>query len=259
MTWETLIADHVPNGQTPLEARTYQHTYSSGSAPIRVTASDGNTYVVKGPRSERQAVNDQIIGRLGMALGAPVGEVTLVSVSEEFVRINDQLLLHYPLQRPYPHGVWHGSLFRAEFSDNRLLWEHATLPENASGFALLAMLYGWGGCRVDHQFLYRKEPPPLVLSHDHGHFFPSGPNWTIDSLQNSPPAEPDFAIVQSCRLTDSDLATARATLRNLDARVEIARAVASPPDAWGITIAERVLMAEFLERGFSALTSTAAP
>jgi hypothetical protein len=124
MTWETLIADHVPNGQTPLEARTYQHTYSSGSAPIRVTASDGNTYVVKGPRSERQAVNDQIIGRLGMALGAPVGEVTLVSVSEEFVRINDQLLLHYPLQQPYPHGVWHGSLFRAEFSDNRLLWEH---------------------------------------------------------------------------------------------------------------------------------------
>jgi hypothetical protein len=51
-------------------------------------------------------------------------------------------------------------------------------------FALLAILYGWLQAQ-NRQFLYEK-PSKLVYSHDHGHFFPNGPNWKRSDLENPP-------------------------------------------------------------------------
>ena len=45
--------------------------------------------------------------------------------------------------------------------------------------ALLAVMYGWFQAG-DNQLLYRKTPPELVFSVDHGHFFPGGPEWTVE-------------------------------------------------------------------------------
>jgi hypothetical protein len=35
---------------------------------------------------------------------------------------------------------------------------------------------------ADHQFISEEMPPYGVYSHDYGHFFPDGPNWSAASL-----------------------------------------------------------------------------
>jgi hypothetical protein len=56
---------------------------------------DGQEYVVKGRHVPRTLVNDQIVGHLGKAMEAPVGEVRLVDVPAELIRINS-VMGHMP-------------------------------------------------------------------------------------------------------------------------------------------------------------------
>ncbi len=153
-------------------------------------------------------------------------------------------------------GIGHGSLFIEGCYDGWEL-EHVDEEENLDRYALLAALYGWTQA-ADHQFLYRKMPPHLVYSVDHGHFLEGGPEWTTASLLVAPKALPNCLIASSAALSRNALQSATLRLQRV-ADEDIAEAVAAPPDSWGMMMHERVALAEYLARRRDDLLATVDP
>src|SRR5208337_1393498 len=147
----------------------------------------------------------RVIGLLGKAMQAPVGEVLFVQVSQELIDMNPAMLGH--LQA----GLAHGCLFVPNVSE-RLGVTHFQETPNRTRFARLAVLYGLAQAN-DHQFFYSSAPANLVFSFDHGHFFPGGPQWTREALLAAPPPTIDTQIVAACRLLDHEVNDARELLR----------------------------------------------
>jgi len=87
--------------------------------------------------------------------------------------------------------------------------------------------------------------PNLVFSVDHGHFFPSGPNWTIATLNNTlqPVLNPE--IRSQCSLEELEIEQALEALQGVTEE-KIIEAVASPPKEWELTIEERIALVEYL-------------
>ena len=91
-----------------------------------------------------------------------------------------ELIDAQPEMRHMPAGISHGSQLVPNCSE-REAYRYVDIAENRERFAKLAVLYGWMSAG-DHQFIYRHDPPNLVHSVDHGHFFPGGPNWQVVQL-----------------------------------------------------------------------------
>lgn len=208
-----------------------------------MSCGDGHEYVVKGRQVGRAIVNEQVIAQIGLALGAPVGQPALIDVPAELIAAEPAMQHMLP-------GVSHGTRYLRDCSD-RLWIEHVNVAVNRARFALLAVLYGWGHAG-DHQLIYANAAPHLVYSVDHGHFFPTGPDWTAPALDQAPSATLYQDIVSTCGLTSAEL---RAALAALDGVQEsaIIRAVAAPPDEWGCTMDERVTMVAFFAKRRSEL------
>jgi hypothetical protein len=160
-----------------------------------------------------------------------------------------ELLAGQPDLVNFISGIAHGSRFIANTTDRDVI-SHVNEPVNRTRFARLAVLYGWahGG---DHQFIYEKTPPPRVYSHDHGHFFPGGPNWTAASLGQHN-ANLDATIVNGCTLTPAEIADAIARLNHVTP-ADLNEVVAGVPAPWGITPDERTAMIGFLTMRRAAL------
>jgi hypothetical protein len=236
--WEKMITAASEKRSLPLKAQTYRNKkWSSASNPVLLACSDGQEYVVKGRQNGRMVANEQIVGTLARKLGAPVPEVRLIDVSAELIALNPEMQHMQP-------GLGHGSLSLLPDCTERVWLDHAKLPGNRSRFALLAVLYGWIHAN-DHQLVYRKTPPELVFSVDHGHFFNGGPAWTPDSLNQAGRAVPDVGIVQGCQIADEELSEALKALRALNPG-SISEAVATPPADWQLSIVDRVAAADYL-------------
>lgn len=236
--WRDAITAAGTRRPLPVHARTFLRDFHTYSHPVVLACDDGREYVIKGRQAGRAIVNDQVIGRLGLVIGAPVGIVTLVNVPQELIAVE-------PSMQHMPSGVSHGCLWIPGCTERAWL-EHALQPENRSRFALLAVLYGWVYAS-DHQVIYENMPPHLVHSVDHGHFLPGGPNWTVAGLWAAAAARPEGIIVQGCGLTAIDMRSACQELRKATDPV-IAEAVAVPPDDWGMIMDERIALAEYLAR-----------
>lgn len=192
--------------------------------------------MVKGKQAGRGIVNDQVIAHLGVELGAPVGLPRIVNIPDELVSIEPQLADVAP-------GLSHGTLAIPDCTDRSWV-SFCEEGDNRKRFARLAVLYGW--CHSgDHQVIFANQQPRLVYSVDHGHFFPGGPEWRIETLLNAAPPVASAEIVAGCNLPNEDLDEAIAALRRVDDEA-ICRAIAQPPDEWGININERVALAEYL-------------
>jgi hypothetical protein len=238
--WRTCIEFQIAARPAQLNAMQYQgKTWKSISKPVLMLCDGGGEYVVKYFHEPRMLVNDQVVGILGAAMGAPVPEVRLVNMPAALVT-SDKALAHIP------PGIWHGSQYLADVSDDKEAFAHQNVAENRVRFSILAAMYGHTLAQ-DHQFLYKKQPPELVFSHDHGHFFPSGPNWTASGLQGAPAAVPDPEIIRRCALTQEEVHTAIAALRGVTNAI-IAGAVARPLDSWGLTMDDRIALASYLEK-----------
>jgi hypothetical protein len=216
--WRQLI-DKAERPQI-IEAISMVRKLKGMSNPSLWKCEDGERYVVKMPEQAaiRTSVNDQIAGCLGKALGAPVADACLV-----LVRTN----------------VYHGSQWidGCEYSE---VIDDFGIPENRSRFALLAILYAWIQIG-DRQFLYRKHPPKLVFSHDHGVCFPR-------DLENPQTCfRVNARIRRDLNLQPEEIKKAKAALRAVSDDV-IASAVVAPRDEWGVTLEYRVAMASYLAR-----------
>lgn len=205
--------------------------------------SDGHDYVVKAMRRPNRdlafaLVNDQVIGRFANAIGAPVPPVALVDVPAELIAAEPELA-------GIPAGIAHGSRYVPRASATRQGIAHQNAPGNRGRYADLAVMYGWAGAN-DHQFFY-EDGTNLVWSFDHGHFFPGGPAWTIQSLRAAGPAAVDGTIQSACNLTASELGEATSKLSSVH-RDDFTTAIGWPPEAWYVTLDERIEMAVYLHR-----------
>lgn len=236
--WECLIAGELARPRAILRAETYERKpWPTHAKPALFRCSDGNRYVVKGRQAGMVPGNDHLVAQLGQLIKAPVPQVRLVNVP--------QLLLGMQPELDYfKAGLAHGSHWHEACTDRECIL-HFDVEENRQRFAALAVLFGWVRVEQDHQFVYTNNPPELVLSVDHGHCFPDGPNWTEQSLQSTPAAYPDIVIREACGLAEKEIRRAVQPLRTVTDRM-IARVVAGPPENWNYPMRRRVAMARYL-------------
>lgn len=227
----------VPEFKSTVTARTFVKSFPTASRPVLFSCDDKRDYVVKGLNSGRVAINEQVVGRLGEFLGAPVPEIVLVNVPPELVSLE-------PAIKHLTPGIVHGSSFVGGCTD-RLGIAYVEEPRNRDRFARLAILYSWVGAN-DHQWIYEKSPPNSVWSVDHGHFFPNGPEWRPEHLPQAVVAKID-GMFDACGLTLTEIKSAAAKLKEVDNET-IAKVVGGIPTAWNFPITERVALARYLER-----------
>lgn len=243
--WAARIEDAMATPPTPLQVITPRKLLNGMSGAALVICSDRQHYVVKGAQVGRPLIADQIVGRLGKKLGAPVGDVTLVDVPETLIKnpLSPAGTSTFSLMRFDP-GIGHGTrlIERCADSDNV---EHVEAGDNRQRFAFLAVLYGWCGAS-DRQYLYAEDAPRLVYSVDHGLFFHGGENWTIETLEIAPPPRPDATFTAHPLVDTYRVQLALNRLRGVTTN-DIVQAVASPPAQWGFTIDERIAVASYLE------------
>lgn len=221
----------------PVNAHTFREVVSTSSDPVVLACDDGHEYFVKSENAGRVIVNDHVVAHLGQKLGAPVGEPQIIYVPQE---LKDS----EPKMQHVVAGLAHGTRVIPNCVDHRIV--HFTwLTENKTRFALLAVLYGW--CQAgDRQWLYNTFDPQLVHSVDHGHFFPGGPEWSVDTLNGAGDPELDVIIVNDCGLTEGEQRAALDTLQNNIGEDDVVAAVAACPDEWAFTRDERVALSSFL-------------
>jgi len=249
--WRALIADGKTRVPTPIAPRSYVSTEPSDSKPVKLTCEDGHDYFVKGvqlaqdmPR-KRVLINDQIVARLGLDMGAPVGVPALVEVLQALID-NESGMAHMHA------GVAHGCRAILQVT-NRRTWENIQIRENRSRFALIAVLYGWLNVS-DVQVLYDENPPHLVYTVDHGHFI-AGPGWDVAGFAGGIPSIMMEDICNQCVFTDAEKHAALSSLAYVtDER--IADAIAIPPDTWLFPEDQRIALAKHLASRRDALSAT---
>lgn len=230
------IASAATRRPAPLRAHTFIQLKKSYSKPVWLQCADNNIYVVKGQHAGRSIFNDHTIAILGTAMGAPVASPALIEIPEELVQLEPQMSIIAP-------GLAHGTLWIKNTTDKQWV-AYTDKSYNRPRFALLSVLYGWL-IAGDKQLIYSNQEPNLVYSVDHGHFFPEGPNWTIDKLANCPQPQPHTELRKDCSLTDMEIDTAINALASIST-ADIIDSVAVPPDEWGVNQDERLALAHFL-------------
>ncbi len=235
--WKNCLEAGIDRAEDPIIIITFRSGWASAARPVLARGIDKREYVIKGQQAGRQIVNDQVVARLGMAIGAPVGEPCIVEISEELITEDSRFSYLTP-------GMAHATLYIPKCSSEREEINYTNQPENRERFALLILLYGWVYAN-DYQFIYQNFRPNLVYSVDHGHFFPGGPEWKQRDLLEAANAEINSRLVSNCQLKPEDM---NQGLMLLDAVSEesIIQAVAAPPSEWGLTIDERVTLVEYL-------------
>ena len=243
--WETVVDFATSLRPPPIEMVDFHRRIQSYSQPCIMNDAAGQEYVVKPLLTtqpmERALTVDQIVSRLGMMIGAPVGEPDLVFISDRMIEENKQLQIP---SRYFP-GIAHASKLIPGCHDGLEMGQYQT-GLNRPRYALLAVLYGLAYCDNDHQVIFQ-EPGSLVYSVDHGNFFLGGPDWTIESLRETPAARVDPIILHTCGLSFPEYQPALQCLKHLNNK-HIAYAVASPPASWEFTLKERGEVAYYIAK-----------
>ncbi len=209
-------------------------------------AADGRRYWVKlitNQQGPLVLINEQIVARCGNLIGAPTCTVKVVEIPETLVGIVSGVQVEA--------GLAHGSLNVADTVNERRLG-HRMEDDNRRRHAGLFALHDWcwGG---DSQWLFALSDEYKTYSHDHGYFFPSGPNWPSDLNEVRAQVDQPHRLQDDVATADPTGLEAEAVREFADALdalgsgdlVEILRAI--PPD-WPVTDADLELLGFFLER-----------
>ncbi|MEL6853826.1 MAG: HipA family kinase [Cyanobacteria bacterium J06607_13] len=131
--YQKAIARACSKREDFIQARTFLRGFSTKAQPVLMKCADGQNYMVKGQQAGRQIVNDQIVARLGIFLGAPVGRPKLIDIPEELIGIEPKL-------SHISAGVAHGTLFIPNCIDQIELIATSE-PGNRTRLAHLAVVY----------------------------------------------------------------------------------------------------------------------
>lgn len=219
----------------PVSVVTVLRAFGTASRPVLVECSNHEQYVIKGSQNAKMLYNEYVCARLGNLLGASVGWAVFVEI-DPALRANDPVLQHFGA------GLALGSL-RIPSASDRAVIKYNDIPQNRSAFASLAILYTWVKAN-DHQLIYQETPPNPVWSVDHGHHFPSGPNWTITSLTDEINITRD-AFFDSCMLLPDELQPFWVKLAAITDD-DIDKVTKAPPVEWGVDTADRNALRNYL-------------
>ena len=255
--WQRLIQLAAMQRPHPIQMAEFRQKWGTASQPAALADALLTEYVVKALQTghtfiHRSMVSEQVVCYLGKCIDAPVVTSVLVEIPQLLIDNQPELRTPYV----YQAGVAHGALRIPDCSDRSGFGQFANI-ENKPRYALLAILYGLIGAS-DHQVIFENQPPNLVHSHDHGHFFPGGPNWSVDSLKTAGITTIDSNVVSSCGLTEADITAAACRLYNLSNK-NIAIAVSLPPNDWQFSMEERCTMAAYLASRRDILISSLLP
>jgi hypothetical protein len=160
--WLRMITEAMNSPPRVLRALTPVQRLQGLTRPAVADCDDDHRYVIKGRQAMRPLIADQVVGRLGAIIGAPVPDVQLVEVPSE-------LIMPGSFFEHFEAGISHGVRFVEKCSDSWYV-QYVTDEGNMERFAALAVLYGWTDPE-DRQFLYLTTAPHRVFSADHGAFF----------------------------------------------------------------------------------------
>jgi len=220
-------------------AQIYTKFFDTASDPRMFKCDDGKHYVLKSNHLGKSVITEQIAGRLGALMGAPVAIVDLVELPQEFA---DE-----PAIAPMQPGIHHGSRYIEHTGDRRQEISYRDMDVNLPRFSALALFYGWFGVFGDHQVIYRDWPPKEVSSVDHGELFEGGSKWTAESLRAAPPSTPDELVMKRCQLEIDHLKGSCDGLVAIT-NANIASAITAVPEDWGFPVDDQVAIAMYLER-----------
>ncbi len=69
--WKQKLNDELLQAEEPILVITIRRGWNSAARPVLVRGIDKKEYVIKGQQAGRQIINDQVVARLGVAMGAP--------------------------------------------------------------------------------------------------------------------------------------------------------------------------------------------
>lgn len=236
--WNRILPKQAPT--TTLEPYELHRVMQTASRPMLCTCSDDADYYIKGGENGRRLASDYIVARLGRLLDAPVPEVALVNVSQDFVDANHAQISHV---RP---GLGNASPLLKNCRDTFNVVETHRRANNRR-YAALAVLFGWA-VATDHQFLIDNNTN-LVWAVDFSHFFPKQGNWNIEDLDHFSvgPCEPDRYISNACAISEESWREMCRALAHVTAQ-QIADIVGSVPNFWGLSRRDKANLAWFLGR-----------
>lgn len=247
MAMDQLVADACA-GRPPVTITAWRHDggFPTATKPQKLTCSDNALYNVKFAGNThgdgRGIYTEQVVALCAALIDAPVPVVELIDVPEHIAEGIRQDKVALNLNFDPQAGVHHGSRWADNHSERAEL-EH--FEDNRQRFGALDVLYMWLTCSADHQWIYANDPPHHVLSVDHTCFLPAGPAWTDGLLASEAGTVTPDATLAGLGLQPADRASALSLLAQVDDN-QVAAVVARPPDEWGIAMAERVAVAEFV-------------
>jgi hypothetical protein len=152
--WAELIGSAAGERVVEREAKRFDGGLATASRPQKFICDDGLLHAVKFAQNNhgdgRAIFTEQIVGRAGLLLEAPVARVELVDVSSglvEEVRAQPDPGVDFV---PEP-GIHHASLWATNYTDRQNA-DH--VDTNRTRFGALEILYAWFFCTGDHQFIY---------------------------------------------------------------------------------------------------------
>jgi hypothetical protein len=241
--WDDLIAAACAARDVERTAKRFDGGLPSASKPQKFICDDQLLYAVKFAQNAHGdghgIFSEQLVGRAGRLIGAPVPEVALVEVSAALAAevAQDPQLGFVPQA-----GVHHASKWADNHTDRQTV-DH--IDSNRERFGALDVLYAWIFCAGDHQFIYSNEPTRDVLSVDHSAFLPSGPDWTVQSVAGGAQAVQQDQVFAALALGSADRASAVQQLRRVMPEA-IAKLVSYAPDEWGVDLVAREAVASYL-------------
>ena len=219
---------------------------AGGSMPLLALGDDGGRYWVKlaaNPQGPMVLVNEQIVARCGELIGAPTCRVRVVDVPDALAGMVSGVRVDA--------GLAHGSV-NVDDTVNRLFLDHRAHDDNPRRHAGLFALHDWCWGR-DSQWLFALSDEHKTYSHDHGHFFPGGPDWPAhaESLRDS--VDTPHRLQDEVAQSDPgglDRAAVMEVADALDAVTtdDLANILSGIPSEWPVADGDLELMGFFLER-----------
>jgi hypothetical protein len=170
-----------PVGGLSLVLPLAQH-HGGGSGSFRAVASDNRRWFVKPPNQLQGGhvlVSEYVVASVGQLLGgAATCESSIIEIPPAVAGWEFRPGL------PLVPGFGHASLEVETAQEVRGAPSRPGEDDNRRRQAGLAAVYDlcWG---ADEQYLHAVSDDWKIYSHDHGHYFPGGPQWTQDSLRAS--------------------------------------------------------------------------
>lgn len=212
-----------------------------GSGVFLARASDGQRWWVK-PQNNLQgpkvAISEYVVGRMGSLIGAPTCEVRLARIPDEIA--GWEFRQGARLEAGYAHAS-------RNVEDAQLLrsLDYRQRDNNRQRHAGVIAIYDW--CwGADDQWLYSQTDDLKLYSHDHGHYFPGGPDWSEATLVPHVD-EPHQPAHSTDDLDQNALKGFAVRLEQVD-RGDLVPILSSVPSSWSVTETDLESLGYFLER-----------